>query len=297
MSPALSDLDRQNLQSLWASAGIKSDISPLLTQYWLPLAEAIASHHQSLSRPLIQGILGGQGTGKTTLCLILKTILRAWGLRAESLSIDDLYKTYAERQALQSRDPRLIWRGPPGTHDVDLGLTVMEQVLAQIPSIALPQFDKYLHAGQGDRTQPKMIAPIDILLFEGWFVGTRSIHPEGFDNAPEPIVTAGDRQFARESNEALKVYEPLWDQLDALLVLNPVDYRLSLDWRWEAESKAIAQGKTGMSQSEITEFVHYFWKALHPELFISPLIQHAQRANYVIDIDAKHRPIKLYSPT
>lgn len=296
MSSTLSDLDHQALQSLWEAEGIESEVRPLLEQYWLPLAEAIATQHQTLNRPLIQGVLGGQGTGKTTICLILKTILKIWGIRAESLSIDDLYKTYAERQALQSRDPRLIWRGPPGTHDVDLGLSVIDQVLNQAPTIHLPQFDKYLHEGQGDRVQAKLIEPIDVLFFEGWFVGARSIDAQNFDRAPEPIITETDRLFARDMNEALKAYKPLWDQLDSLLILHPIDYRFSLEWRWEAESKAIAQGKTGMSQSEITDFVHYFWKALHPDLFIKPLIHNPQWVNYILDIDANHRPVKLYSP-
>jgi D-glycerate 3-kinase len=297
MSPALSDLDRQTLQRFWAAEGIASDMSPLLDLYWLPLAAAIASHHQSLARPLIQGVLGGQGTGKTTICRVLKLILNAWGIRAESLSIDDLYKTYADRQALQLQDPRLIWRGPPGTHDLDLGRSVVEQVLAKSAIIVLPQFDKYAYGGQGDRTQPKAIEPVDVLFFEGWFVGARSIPSAKFDSAPDPIVTDADRQFARDMNDALKGYEPLWDQLDALLILNPVDYRFSLDWRWEAEFKAIAQGKSGMNQAEVTAFVQYFWKSLHPELFIAPLRQNSQRTNYVIDINADHYPVKLYAPT
>jgi len=38
-----------------------------LWNLWLPLAMQLASFRQQLGRPLIQGILGGQGTGKTTL--------------------------------------------------------------------------------------------------------------------------------------------------------------------------------------------------------------------------------------
>ncbi len=284
------------IQSLWYDQGIITDISLPLWNYWLPLAEAIAAHQKVLVHPLIQGILGGQGTGKTTLCLVLKTILHRWGIRAASLSIDDLYKTYAERQALKQEDPRLLWRGPPGTHDVSLGLTVIQQVLTGNQPIELPQFDKYAFEGQGDRSPPKTIEPVDVLLFEGWFVGTHPVSDDTFDQAPDPIRTPSDRQFARDMNEALKAYVPLWDKLDSLLVLNPVDYRLSLDWRWEAESKAIALGKTGMSHEQIIEFVQYFWKALHPGLFIAPLIKSAEWTDYVLDIGPDHRPVQLYSP-
>ena len=51
------------------------------------------------------------------------------GFSVAALSIDDLYLTYTERLALQQQDPRLIWRGPPGTHDVNLGLEVIERCL------------------------------------------------------------------------------------------------------------------------------------------------------------------------
>ena len=42
-----------------------------------------------------------------------------------------------------------------------------------------------------------------------------------------------------------------------------------------------AQGKTGKSDEEIEEFVEYFWKALHPELFIQPL---TKTADLVVEI-------------
>ena len=37
----------------------------------------------------------------------------------------------------------------------------------------------------------------------------------------------------------------------------------------------IATGKAGMSDAEIDRFVEYFWKSLHPELFIKPLVNSA----------------------
>jgi len=58
-----------------------------------------------------------------------------------------------------------------------------------------------------------------------------------------------------------------------------------LPWRQEAEQKMKAQGKTGMSNQEIKEFVEYFWKALHPELFINTL---SVSKSLVIKIDQNH---------
>ena len=268
-----------------------------LWNLWLPLAIQLSTEKQRLNRPLIQGILGGQGTGKTTLCEVLKLILLKLGYSTISLSLDDLYKTYADRQQLQKADPRLIWRGPPGTHDIDLGISVLDKLRnAPTPELAavdnpksdalkpeiikqieIPRFDKSAWGGAGDRTQPEIICSADIVLFEGWFVGVEPIVDtklnEFLASSPFPIVTDADCQFARDMNTKLHDYLPLWNRLDRLIVLYPQDYRISQVWRNQAEQKMMAQGKSGMTEAEINRFVEYFWKALHPELFIQSMIE------------------------
>ncbi len=262
---------RQNIQ-----LDHPSDVFTLLWYYWIPLAQKLADQQQKLSRPLIQGLLGGQGTGKTTLGVILSILLKHLGKTFLSISLDDLYKTYTDRKKLRDRRPDLIWRGPPNTHDVDLGLQVLQQLrdrnLDQPQPIAIPRFDKSLHNGAGDRIDPEISYGADIVLFEGWFVGMRPLPVSAFRNFIPPILTEGDREFALECNANLYNYLPLWDYLDSLIVLVPEDYQYSLQWRLEAEHKLIASGKTGMSDQETTQFVEYFWKALHPELFLPRLL-------------------------
>jgi D-glycerate 3-kinase len=261
-----------------------------LENLWLPLATRLAEERKVLERPLIQGILGGQGTGKTSLTKVVSLILAHLGYNTLGISIDDLYKTFAERQHLKQEDPRLARRGPPGTHDVKLGIELLEQLRQphQKYPIAIPRFDKSLHNGEGDRIAPQLVEQVDIVLFEGWFVGVRPVPDETvFNHAPYPIVTPEDRQFARDMNQRLKEYLPLWERLDSLIVFYPKDYHWSKQWRWEAEQKMIASGKSGMSQEAIYQFVEYFWKALHPELFITPLTLNPDIA-LVIEINQDH---------
>ena len=266
----------------------------VLWDLWLPLGIKLASGRQQLERPLIQGILGGQGTGKTTMSKVLSLILDHLGYRTVSLSLDDLYKTYSDRLVLTQQDPRLIWRGPPGTHDVDLGLNVLDQIRQLQNLVMVPRFDKSAFGGAGDRTNPEMVTNIDIVLFEGWFVGVRPIEPDVFDTAPPPILTDEDRAFARDINLRLHDYLPLWERLDSLIVLYPTDYRCSLEWRKQAEQQMIAVGKSGMSDSEIEQFVNYFWRSLHPELFIKPLVKDVTVVDLVIEIHADHSFGEVY---
>ena len=280
-----------------------------LWNLWLPLAMQLASHRKQLERPLIQGILGGQGTGKTTLAAILTLILGHLGYRTLSLSLDDLYKTYPERLALQQQDPRLIWRGPPGTHDIDLGIKVLDQLRRQqenpnlqseiynLKSIAVPRFDKSAWGGAGDRAAPEIVENIDIILFEGWFVGVRPIDPGAFDNPPPPILTADDRTFARDANAKLQDYLPLWQRLDSLILLLPTDYRLSQQWRRQAEQQMISTGKSGMSDETVDLFVEYFWKSIHPELFIQPMARNSDWVDLVIEINPNRSIGLVYKPS
>ncbi|MBD1935137.1 MULTISPECIES: glycerate kinase [Cyanophyceae] len=269
-----------------------------LWNLWLPLAMQLAQSQQQLGHPLIQGILGGQGTGKTTLAAILTLILKHLGKSTLSLSLDDLYKTYSDRLALRKQERRLIWRGPPGTHDIDLGLAVLDRLRhPDGQPIPIPRFDKSAWNGAGDRTQAEIVQGADIVLFEGWFVGVRPIDPVAFENPPPPILTADDKTFARDMNARLEEYLPLWARLDRLMVLYPVDYRLSLAWRQQAEREMIAAGKSGMSDSEINEFVKFFWKSLHPELFIKPLTTNPNWVDLVIEINADHSPGDVYRPS
>ncbi len=297
-------------------AGRWTDWINPLWRLWLPLAQRIDTEQRRLNKPFVQGILGGQGTGKSTLSQVLQLLLGCLGQQAVTLSIDDLYLTYAERRELQRQDPRLIWRGPPGTHDIALGVEVLSATCHRTEPVSLPQFDKSLFDGQGDRTAPLIVDSPTVVLFEGWFVGAVPL-PASQLNAdtfafPTPIETPADRQFARDCNRSLNAYLPLWSFLHSLVVLKPKDYHWSLKWRQEAEYKMIAQGKTGLSAAEISAFVLYFWKALHPKLFIAPLTQPLStqslsrtedfnncinyRTSLVVDICIDHQVGSLYLP-
>ncbi|MEB3312533.1 MAG: glycerate kinase [Cyanobacteriota bacterium] len=275
---------------------------PLAWHLWLPLALHLKQIRDRQPHPLIQGILAGQGTGKTTLAAILSQLLRAQGYGAATLSLDDLYQPWGVRRQLQRADPRLRWRGPPGTHDIPLGLATLAQVRQATPGrvINLPRFDKSLHHGEGDRTDPEPVQAIDILLFEGWFVGLRPLPPEALETGlaalGEGLTPEADRQFARDINQALAAYLPLWQSLDRLLLILPQDYRWSQGWRQQAEQALQAQGKTGMDQATVADFVAYFWRALPPPLFIPTLIQPGGGVDLVIEVDVERRPQAIYQP-
>jgi D-glycerate 3-kinase len=275
----------------------------LLWYYWLPLGQSLAWRHTQVQHPLIQGLLGGQGVGKTTLGQILKIVCLHLGKTFMSISLDDFYKTYGQRQQLRERRPDLIWRGPPSTHDIQLCQEVLQQLRdPQVHQVSIPRFDKSLHQGGGDRIAPEICDRPDITLFEGWFVGMRPLPIAAFNKLIPPILSESDRQFALDCNAELDNYVPLWSYLDSLIVLMPEEYTYSLAWRLEAEHKLAQTHHQAMDDREIIEFVEYFWKALHPELFLPPLLKseytyHPQSmVDLVIQISRSHLPQRIYTP-
>jgi D-glycerate 3-kinase len=117
---------------------------------WVPLALDIDRRCRS-GTLFCQGILGPQGSGKSTLAGALTVLLAHLGQRAVDLSIDDLYLTASERRRLRTERPALRWRGPPGTHDVALGVRTLEALRSGQAPFWLPRFDKAAGGGEGDR--------------------------------------------------------------------------------------------------------------------------------------------------
>ena len=144
-----------------------------LWKFYLPYALHLKDCFEKSKRPWIQGVVGVQGAGKTTFTEVVVLILQKLNLKVSAVSIDDFYKTYAERLIIKEKDPRFKWRGPPGTHDLNQAIDLVNAIKKQKGPYSLPAFDKSLHQGEGDRIADISVQQVDILLFEGWFVGMR----------------------------------------------------------------------------------------------------------------------------
>ena len=65
---------------------------------------------------------GGQGSGKSTIAQVLKTILKVkYNLNTVVFSIDDFYKKLKDRKKMSNEINHLfLTRGVPGTHETNL---------------------------------------------------------------------------------------------------------------------------------------------------------------------------------
>ncbi len=201
--------------------------------------------------PLIVGIQGPQGSGKTFLTSILRDTLQSspHNLSVVVFSLDDLYLTHDGLVALASDHPQnalLKGRGQPGTHDVPLGTAVLNNLKHINDSdgveglVDLPSFDKSLFDGEGDRAVSGAVVrpPVDVVLFEGWCVGFYPIpHEEVERRFAAPVTGIGEAFFEKrgyrvedvlEVNERLKSYVSWWDLFDAFIQVCPSRWRILL---------------------------------------------------------------------
>ena len=127
-----------------------------------------------------------------------------------AVSIDDLYWPQPKLQQHQ--------RGLPGSHDLPRLAQVMDE-FRQHGQTLVPRFDKTLAGGAGDRVDDQPHQGEQLLL-EGWCVGARGL-------------------------PSLADYEPIWQRLDALLVIIPPSHNHVLRWRLQAEARQRRRGGGG----------------------------------------------------
>lgn len=266
--------------------------------YFSTLAQWV---HQQVSarrgRAFVLGINAAQGAGKSTLAVFLAEYLRAQcGDNVATLSIDDIYLPKADRQTLaRTVHPLLATRGVPGTHDVGLGQATIKrlQALGEGESLQLPRFDKLRDDRVPRDEWPTVAGPVDVILFEGWCVGSQAVTDQALQEPVNELEQAQDasgewRQFV--NRQLGSSYQALFALLGALVFMAVPDFDCVRRWRTEQEHKLIAAGNRGrgqgMNDAQVAEFVQYFERITLHNLAALP-----QRADVVLWLGHDHQVV------
>ncbi|WP_421848210.1 kinase [Novosphingobium sp.] len=252
---------RGPIDALIAAEGLPASYRATIEAHWRPLAHAIAARATGL--PLIVGVSGSQGSGKSTLCRMLEALLAEdHGLRVATLSLDDLYLTRAARAELAaSVHPLFATRGVPGTHDVALGLSLLDAVRAGQAGLVFPRFDKAADDRAPEAEWQTLTAPVDVLLFEGWCMGARPQTAADLAiplNRLEAEEDAGGIWRAHVNAALAGPYRALFDAPDLMVMLAAPGFEAVLGWRQLQEAKLRARSGGGMSDAELARFVMHY---------------------------------------
>lgn len=214
--------------------------------------------------PLIIGIAGSQGSGKSTLTkFLVEALIKQEGLNAIGVSLDDYYLSKEQRRCLASQvHPLFETRGVPGTHHTELLKTHIEAVQNRESSFQFPKFDKALD--QPCANTITINQPIDVFIVEGWCLGMKPLsNVQLFGHENELEVVHDPKGIWRSAyNRALKEkYQEVWQLLDYFAYLAAPSFAVVSQWRWQQETELAqsinAKGKT-MSKDEVSQFVSYF---------------------------------------
>ena len=266
---------------------LPADYREVVDRFWQPLADEIA-RRAAAKHPLVVGINGGQGSGKTTLCKFLELLLAGDRLRAATLSLDDLYLSRAERvRAAADHHPLFATRGVPGTHDVERGIAILDRLLAG-QSADLPIFDKAHDEPFSETHHVK--GPVDVVLFEGWCVGAA---PQDAAALSQPVNALErdedpDGTWRREVNRRLATdYAELFGRIDLLVVLKVADFAAVRANRRLQERK-LGAGSAVMDEAALDRFLAHYQRLTQHMFAEIP-----ERADILIDIGRNQRPTRV----
>ena len=235
------------------------------------------------SSPIVLSINGCQGSGKSTLAAFLQQVFEnRYALKVVNISLDDFYLSKAAR-ANKARDihPLLATRGVPGTHDTQLALQTIQQLLAG-KAVAISRFNKasddLFPQDEWDRAPEQ----VDIIILEGWCLGAHPVPDTQLFPAINQLETEHDPDgiWRRYVNAQLKTdYHQLFALIDCLVMLKAPSFGSVFNWRLEQENKlakklqknlqkdqkhreasgSSRQDNSGiMSMQEIEHFIQFF---------------------------------------
>ena len=266
----------------------------MLKSYLIPLCFWI-SKKINKKKPLIIGVAGGQGTGKTTITSILSLILRTYfKLNVFKVSIDDFYKTRNERRILSlTKHPLLMTRGVPGTHDHKIISNFFKKVKKKnFKNIKLPKFDKSID----DRCKKKLWYKLnfrpDVVILEGWCVGAKAQNNTKLKKPINSLERVKDPNliWRKYVNTQLKTnYKKLFNHLDEIVYLKSSSFKLLQEWRIKQEKKLRLNSKRKnnlkiMSKGDVINFMQTYQRITQNMFKDAP-----KYASIIFKLDSKHQ--------
>ena len=267
-----------------------------LKNYYIPICNLIYKNYLKKNKAIIIGLSGGQGSGKTTITEILKIILKTkYNLNTVSFSIDDFYKTLAERKKLSKKSNKLFFtRGVPATHDTKLLLKTFKNLQKKsFKKFLIPKFDKSKD-DRMTRSKWKIVKrKPDVVIFEGWCVGAKHQKKHELKKPINFLEKEFDPKLIwrkKVNNQLKNIYSTIFKKIDKLIFLKVPSFQSVYRWRLLQERKLqlTSKSKKTMSSSQVKRFIMFYERITKQMMKDLP-----KRAQAVLYLDKKHKFFKI----
>jgi D-glycerate 3-kinase len=233
-------------------------------------------------RPVLIGVSGAQGSGKTTACQLLEAANRP---RYANFSIDDVYLDAGQRAELAARThPLFVTRGPPGTHDIALARETIAALMRAAPGseTPIPRFDKIADKMKPRRDWPVFRGRPEAILIDAWCLGALPVEPSPPLNAVEAEDANG--QWRAIQNEFLRTSYAAWfAEFDAIVYLRAPNWDIVRRWRGQQEVTLRGCALTADEEAWIDRFIQHY------ERITRSMIAGGVMATTVVRLDEERR--------
>lgn len=293
-------MHKVNINSFIKKHQLSEQYQQLAEKCYLGIAADIAAHQKSAKKPILLGINGAQGSGKSTLADFLVFVLtKHFQINSVALSLDDFYLTRATRmQHADTVHPLLSTRGVPGTHDVQLAIKIITTLKAGCTPVSIPRFNKAID----DRSDQQDVVnePVDVLILEGWCVGSLPQTKQALLKPVNVLETEQDTDGAWRNyvnTQLAQDYQTLYGLIDQLIMLKAPSFDCVYQWRLEQEEKlrTNTQGEAHqhvMSPQQVHDFIQFYQRLTEHNLKTLP-----DKVDYLVELDADRNITQMRKPT
>lgn len=239
-------------------------------RYFVPLAERIYQQASSAAQPIIVGVNGCQGSGKSTVTDLLTLLLNEhYQCPTIGMSIDDFYLTQDQRQQLAEQvHPLFRTRGVPATHNTQQLYDTLNSLKNNQLPVSIPKFNKAIDNPFAQDQWPVVKHKVQVILFEGWCVAAP---PQAESQLLQPVNNLerdedSDAVWRSYANKKLaEDYQPLFSLIDRLVMLKAPGFHTVLNWRLQQEHKlrervSAEQGDDAevMTDQQVARFIEHY---------------------------------------
>ena len=207
-------------------------------------------------------IAGSQGSGKSTLSLIIKKYFQKfYSKNVVILSIDDFYLSSYQRKKLAKKFKTNLFeiRGVPGTHNFKLLYETIDQLRGKKFPVYLPTFDKVT---DNTKKYKRKISRADLIILEGWCVGSKTIDTKYLNQNINELEKNKDQNLIWRTayNNFLDDYQKIFNKFNYYIFIKLPNWENVINWKYKQELALRSLSNDNKLKKRLYKFIQYYEK-------------------------------------